>query len=43
MSNELLEKAVAAGTQVSTGFGSTAGGTGVHTASENGNGGLLNP
>ena len=43
MSNETLEKAVAAGTQVSTGFGSTTGGTGVHTASENGNGGLLNP
>ena len=43
MSNETLEKAVAAGTQVSTGFGSTTGGAGVHTASENGNGGLLNP
>jgi len=43
MSNETLEKAVAAGTQLSTGFGSTTGGTGVHTASENGNGGLLNP
>ena len=43
MSNETLEKAVAAGTQVSTGFGSATGGTGVHTASENGNGGLLNP
>ena len=43
MSNELLEKAAAAGTTVSTGFGSTTGGTGVHTASENGNGGLLNP
>jgi hypothetical protein len=43
MSNETLEKAVAAGTQVSTGFGSTTGGTGVHVASENGNGGLLNP
>ena len=43
MSNELLEKAVAAGTQVSTGFGSTTGGTGVHRQSENGNGGLLNP
>jgi len=43
MSNETLEKAVNAGTQVSTGFGSTTGGTGVHVASENGNGGLLNP
>ena len=43
MSNETLEKAVAAGTQVSTGFGSATGGTGVHVASENGNGGLLNP
>jgi hypothetical protein len=43
MSNETLEKAVAAGTQVSTGFGSTTGGTGVHVASEAGNGGLLNP
>jgi hypothetical protein len=43
MSNELLEKAAAAGTTVSTGFGSTTGGTGVHVASESGNGGLLNP
>ena len=43
MSNETLEKAVAAGTQVSTGFGSATGGTGVHVGSENGNGGLLNP
>ena len=43
MSNETLEKAVAAGTQVSTGFGSATGGAGVHVASENGNGGLLNP
>jgi hypothetical protein len=43
MSNELLEKAAAAGATVSTGFGSTTGGTGVHVASENGNGGLLNP
>ena len=43
MSNETLEKAVAAGTQVSTGFGSATGGTGVHVASEAGNGGLLNP
>ena len=43
MSNELLEKAAAAGATVSTGFGSSTGGTGVHVASENGNGGLLNP
>jgi hypothetical protein len=43
MSNETLEKAVNAGTQVSTGFGSATGGAGVHVASENGNGGLLNP
>ena len=43
MSNELLEKAAAAGATVSTGFGSTTGGSGVHRASENGNGGLLNP
>ena len=43
MSNETLEKAIAAGTTASTGFGSSTGGTGVHTASENGNGGLLNP
>ena len=43
MSNELLEEAAAAGATVSTGFGSTTGGTGVHRASENGNGGLLNP
>ena len=43
MSNELLEKAVAAGTNVTGSYASAAGGTGVHTASENGNGGLLNP
>ena len=43
MSNETLEKAVAAGTQVTAGFGSATGGTGVHRASELGNGGLLNP
>jgi hypothetical protein len=43
MSNELLEKAAAVGTTVSTGFASATGGAGVHTASENGNGGLLNP
>ena len=43
MSNETLEKAVAANTQVSTGFASTTGLDGIHTGSENGNGGLLNP
>ena len=43
MSNETLEKAIAAGTTASTGFASSTGGAGVHTASENGNGGLLNP
>lgn len=43
MSNETLEKAIAAGTTATTTFASTAGGTGVHRASENGNGGLLNP
>ena len=43
MSNELLAKAAEAGATVSTGFGSTTGGAGVHVASENGNGGLLNP
>ena len=43
MSNETLEKAIAAGTTASTGFASATGGAGVHTASENGNGGLLNP
>ena len=43
MSNETLEKAIAAGTTASTGFASVTGGAGVHTASENGNGGLLNP
>jgi hypothetical protein len=43
MSNETLEKAVEAGTTRTNTFGSTTGGTGVHTASENGNGGLLNP
>lgn len=43
MSNELLEKAIAAGTTATAGFASTTGGTGVHVASENGNGGLLNP
>ena len=43
MSNELLEKAVASGTQVTGSYASTSGGSGVHAASENGNGGLLNP
>jgi hypothetical protein len=43
MSNELLEKSIVAGTTATATFGSTTGGTGVHTASENGNGGLLNP
>jgi hypothetical protein len=44
MSNELLEKAAAAGTTVSTGFGSATGATsGTHVAAEAGNGGLLNP
>jgi hypothetical protein len=43
MSNELLEKAVAANTTQTSTFASTTGGTGVHRGSENGNGGLLNP
>ena len=43
MSNELLEKAVAADTTVTGTFDSSTGGTGIHTGSENGNGGLLNP
>jgi len=43
MSNELLEKAIDAGTTATGSFASTSGGAGVHTASENGNGGLLNP
>jgi hypothetical protein len=43
MSNELLEKAVAADTTVTGTFASATGGEGIHTASENGNGGLLNP
>ena len=43
MSNELLEKSVAANTTATATFASTTGGTGVHVASENGNGGLLNP
>jgi len=43
MSNELLEKSIAANTTATSTFGSSTGGTGVHTASEDGNGGLLNP
>jgi hypothetical protein len=43
MSNELLEKAIATGTTATGTFTSATGGTGVHTASEDGNGGLLNP
>jgi hypothetical protein len=43
MSNETLEKAIAAGTTANASFTSTTGGTGVHRASESGNGGLLNP
>jgi len=43
MSNELLEKAIAADTTATGTFASTTGGTGIHTGSENGNGGLLNP
>jgi len=43
MSNETLEKTIAAGTTATSTFASTTGGTGVHAGSENGNGGLLNP
>ncbi len=43
MSNETLEKAIAAGTTATGTFASTTGGAGVHRGSENGNGGLLNP
>jgi len=43
MSNELLEKAIAADTTATGTFASTTGGDGIHTGSENGNGGLLNP
>jgi hypothetical protein len=43
MSNETLEKAIAAGTTATGTFASTTGGTGTHRGSENGNGGLLNP
>jgi hypothetical protein len=43
MSNETLEKTIAAGTTATGTFASTTGGTGTHAGSENGNGGLLNP
>jgi len=43
MSNELLEKAIATGTTATGTFASTTGGEGIHTGSESGNGGLLNP
>jgi len=43
MSNETLEKAIAAGTTATGTFASVTNGTGIHTASEDGNGGLLNP
>jgi len=43
MSNELLEKAAAAGSTGTGTFASVTGGTGTHRASEAGNGGLLNP
>jgi hypothetical protein len=43
MSNEMLEKAIATGTTATGTFASVTGGTGIHEASENGNGGLLNP
>jgi len=43
MSNELLEKAIAADTTATGTFASTTGGTGIHRGSEDGNGGLLNP
>jgi len=43
MSNELLEKTIASGTTATGTFASTTGGTGIHRASEDGNGGLLNP
>ena len=43
MSNETLEKTIAAGTTATSTFASTSGGTGTHAGSENGNGGLLNP
>jgi len=43
MSNETLEKTIAANTTATSTFASTTGGTGTHAGSENGNGGLLNP
>jgi len=42
MSNETLEKAIAAGTTATATFASTTGASGVHVAGEAGNGGLLN-
>jgi hypothetical protein len=39
----MLEKAIATGTTATGTFASVTGGTGIHEASENGNGGLLNP
>jgi len=42
MSNDLL-KDIAAGTTATGTFASETGGTGIHRASEDGNGGLLNP
>jgi len=43
MSNETLEKTIAANTTATSTFASTTGGTGTHAGSESGNGGLLNP
>ena len=43
MSNELLAKTIASDTVATAGFASSTGETGIHIASENGNGGLLNP
>jgi hypothetical protein len=43
MSNETLEKTIAANTTATGTFASTTGGTGTHAGSESGNGGLLNP
>jgi hypothetical protein len=39
----MLEKSIAANTTATGTFASTSGGSGIHTASEDGNGGLLNP
>jgi hypothetical protein len=43
MNNELLEKTIASGTTATGTFASTTGGEGIHSGSEAGNGGLLNP